>query len=338
MSFRIPLNIITGFLGVGKTTAVLNLLKHKPANERWAVLVNEFGKVAIDNITLESDNIDGVDIKEVAGGCLCCTANTPFQAALATIIFKIKPQRIIVEPSGLGFLSALNEALQSERVRNMLDIRATICLVDANQLNDLRIQNNEIYKAQLKASDVVLINKTDITTTIIIDKFTWWMTENIGPKQYIGKTSNGLIELDLLNLYPATSLNEPEKPFVHFIKDKKLTLATIEAALNGIGPEPRKPLCIPNQVEGYKAFGLIFSANDIFNKLTLYEVLSKISVLRLKGIFKTDIGYFIFNRVNDYFSAMPVSASNDSRMEIIVFMDDTIDFDAVAESIINCIS
>ncbi|GAK82559.1 putative metal chaperone [Vibrio ponticus] len=70
MTARVPTNIITGFLGVGKTTTILNLLKSKPENENWAVLVNEFGEIGIDGAMMTDQ---GAMIKEVPGGCMCCT-------------------------------------------------------------------------------------------------------------------------------------------------------------------------------------------------------------------------------------------------------------------------
>jgi len=66
----IPTNLISGFLGAGKTTAILHLLRQKPADERWAVLVNEFGEIGVDGALL--GNPDEVFIREVAGGCICC--------------------------------------------------------------------------------------------------------------------------------------------------------------------------------------------------------------------------------------------------------------------------
>ena len=74
----IPTNIITGFLGVGKTTLIKQLLKTKPEGETWAILVNEFGEVGIDAGLLEVNN-SGVQIREVAGGCMCCAAGVPTQ-------------------------------------------------------------------------------------------------------------------------------------------------------------------------------------------------------------------------------------------------------------------
>ena len=332
----VPLNIITGFLGVGKTTAILDLLKNKPVGERWTVIINEFGRVAIDNSVIESYKLGDVEIKEVAGGCICCSASSTFQAALAVALFKTNPNRIIIEPSGLGFLSALDEALQSEKFRSHIDIRASICLVDANQLNDFRILHNEIYKQQLLASDVVLINKQDITPPEAIDRFKWWMTENIGPKQYIGQTLQGHIDCDLLQLESTETATESGKPFIHFLKDKTLTVDRRPLTQSEV-PLPGKPLIIKNQVDDYKALGLIFSNEDVFDKFGLSDVLRNIKALRLKGIFQTNHGNFLYNRINDYFSILPVSSTLESKMEMIVFQEDNIDVESVLKNILTCI-
>ena len=79
MEKRIPTNIITGFLGVGKTTTILQLLKDKPEGEKWAVLVNEFGEIGIDGAILSDQ---GALIKEVPGGCMCCTAGVPMSVGI----------------------------------------------------------------------------------------------------------------------------------------------------------------------------------------------------------------------------------------------------------------
>ena len=81
MAQPIPTSLILGFLGVGKTTAILDLLKNKPENEVWAVLVNEFGEVGIDGAMLQTE---GAFIKEIPGGCMCCVAGLPMQIGLKT--------------------------------------------------------------------------------------------------------------------------------------------------------------------------------------------------------------------------------------------------------------
>ncbi|RFA29962.1 hypothetical protein CAI21_09100 [Alkalilimnicola ehrlichii] len=100
MPHRVPTNLITGPLGAGKTTAISHLLEHRPEGERWAVLVNEFGAVSVDQALLPQ--IDGVVVRELAGGCLCCTLGVPLRVALTDILRKVKPDRLLIEPSGLG--------------------------------------------------------------------------------------------------------------------------------------------------------------------------------------------------------------------------------------------
>ena len=94
---NVPTNIITGFLGAGKTTAILHLLQHKPANERWAVLVNEFGEIGVDGSLFQGQfsQEHGVYIKEVPGGCMCCTAGLPMQIALSLLLTKAKPASLV---------------------------------------------------------------------------------------------------------------------------------------------------------------------------------------------------------------------------------------------------
>jgi len=85
---RIPTHIITGFLGVGKTTAIQSLLSCRPANERWGIFVNEYGMVAIDQLLLD-DQHPQVQIQELAGGCFCCSTSQYLKPALTQFIRNI---------------------------------------------------------------------------------------------------------------------------------------------------------------------------------------------------------------------------------------------------------
>lgn len=92
-------NLITGFLGSGKTTSILHLLAHKDPAEKWAVLVNEFGEVGIDGALLADS---GALLKEIPGGCMCCVNGLPMQVGLNTLLRQGKPDRLLIEPTGLG--------------------------------------------------------------------------------------------------------------------------------------------------------------------------------------------------------------------------------------------
>ena len=111
----VPTNIITGFLGVGKTSTILHLLKSKPNNERWAVLVNEFGEIGIDGALVQGQQTEeqGVVIREVPGGCICCAAGLPMQIALNQLLAKAKPDRLLIEPTGLGHPKEVLQVLSS---------------------------------------------------------------------------------------------------------------------------------------------------------------------------------------------------------------------------------
>ncbi|MCP5076949.1 MAG: cobalamin biosynthesis protein, partial [Psychromonas sp.] len=95
MKQKIYTHIISGFLGAGKTTFMNNLLKTKPTNETWAVLVNESGTTHYAKQQLANN---GVVVKELYGGCLCCSAGMPFRVALNNVIKKHNPQRLFIEP------------------------------------------------------------------------------------------------------------------------------------------------------------------------------------------------------------------------------------------------
>ncbi len=113
MLTHIPTHLIGGPLGAGKTSLIRDLLAQKPAHERWAVLLNEFGQIGLDAALLSTD-ADGVALGEVAGGCLCCVNGVPFQVGLGRLLRKAKPDRLLIEPSGLGhplqLLAQLGEA------------------------------------------------------------------------------------------------------------------------------------------------------------------------------------------------------------------------------------
>jgi G3E family GTPase len=99
----VPTTIITGSLGVGKTTFIARLLQQRQGTERWAVVVNEFGALGLDGALLaQPAGTAGVTVKELPGGCMCCAISGVLPVALAQLLRTVKPQRLIIEPSGLG--------------------------------------------------------------------------------------------------------------------------------------------------------------------------------------------------------------------------------------------
>ncbi len=139
-------NLITGFLGSGKTTSILHLLAQKPADEKWAVLVNEFGEVGIDGALLADS---GALLKEIPGGCMCCVNGLPMQVGLNTLLRQGKPDRLLIEPTGLGHPKQILDILTAAVYEPWIDLRATLCILDPRQLLDERAVSNDNFRDQL---------------------------------------------------------------------------------------------------------------------------------------------------------------------------------------------
>jgi len=150
MKQKIKTHIISGFLGAGKTTFINKLLITKPANETWAVLVNESGTSHYAKQQLANN---GVIVKELYGGCLCCSAGMPFRVALNKVIKECQPQRLFIEPAGAGHLANIKTLLQGEFYHPVLTLENTLCLLANWQLNEMIYTDNESYLALIQESD-----------------------------------------------------------------------------------------------------------------------------------------------------------------------------------------
>ncbi|MDG2669198.1 GTP-binding protein, partial [Vibrio parahaemolyticus] len=196
MSNRVPTNILTGFLGVGKTTTILNLLKNKPENENWAVLVNEFGEIGIDGALMTDQ---GALIKEVPGGCMCCTAGVPMSVGI-TALLRQKPDRLLIEPTGLGHPKQVIATLTSEQYLPYVDLKATIALVDPRNLSDEKYTSNQNFVDQLDSADVVIGSKVDLCSSHDIDVFNDWVTDQTPAKVFSKLIHNGELPIEVLDI------------------------------------------------------------------------------------------------------------------------------------------
>lgn len=156
---QIPTHVIGGPLGAGKTSLIRDLLRQRPAGERWAVLVNEFGQVGLDAALLSTD-ADGVALGEVAGGCLCCVNGAPFQVGLARLLRKARPQRLFIEPSGLGHPRTLLRQLGEAPWRGVLTPQPLLLVLDAQAL----AAGQALPEAQSEAladAELLVLNKSE---------------------------------------------------------------------------------------------------------------------------------------------------------------------------------
>ena len=179
----IDTHIITGFLGVGKTSVIRHLMAQKPRSEKWVVIVNEFGELGVDGLLI--DAADSVVIKQVAGGCACCLALLPFQMSLNQTIKQHRPDRIIIEPSGLGHPDNLIKLLRGEFYDQVLQLAPVITVLDARQLSIPRYVSNEIYNRQLAVADKFVANKQDLASSQDLQKFSQLLTQYQRPGLWV---------------------------------------------------------------------------------------------------------------------------------------------------------
>jgi G3E family GTPase len=193
---KIPVNIITGFLGAGKTTAIINLLRQKTSDEQWAIIINEFGKISIDSQTLQSSTVAG-NVYDISGGCICCSAKGYFHENLTEIVNTGKYSRIIIEPSGLGGVDMVSEIVESN---DYLILMPKICLVDIQLMKNERIQRLPIYRNQITKSEIIIFTKCDLVNNKLdeldlIDKFNeFYPNKNIQEFALISMLLNGYIK------------------------------------------------------------------------------------------------------------------------------------------------
>ncbi len=306
---HIPTNLITGFLGAGKTSAILHLLAQKPAQQKWAVLVNEFGSVGIDGAIYRAH---GVEVKEIPGGCMCCAAGVPLQVAVNQLLKASRPDRLLIEASGLGHPKRVMETLRGTHFQEVLAIQASICLIDPQKLLDPRARQHETFNDQIAISDVLVANKTDLATPVALAQFDILAAQSQPAKAMIAKTRFGKLDLAWLEL-PAN-----HKRYVAY---SPLHSGTGTAA-------QRSPLA-------YQSHGWVFPDTVIFKYDELIHFFNKLQAQRLKAILHTDHGWFRINAQSSQIDVAAIEPAEDNRIEII---DYAIAVAQIEQNMNNCMA
>ena len=154
----IKIDIISGFLGAGKTTLIKKLLKTKLTNEKVVLVENEYGEIGVDASFLKEAN---VNITELNEGCICCSLSGDFEKALNKLANEYHPDRIIIEPSGVGKLSDIVKAVTDAKVPDS-KINALVCMCDVTKAKMYLRNFGEFYIDQLSHAKTVILSRTDI--------------------------------------------------------------------------------------------------------------------------------------------------------------------------------
>lgn len=154
-------DIISGFLGAGKTTFIKKLIDQVYAGEKLVLIENEFGEIGIDGGFLKDA---GIEITEMNSGCICCTLVGDFSEALQKVLKEYEPDRVLIEPSGVGKLSDIVKAIENVKKNAEIEINGRITVVDGKKAK-LYLKNfGEFFEDQVKHASTIVVSRTQMMT------------------------------------------------------------------------------------------------------------------------------------------------------------------------------
>lgn len=161
------IDIISGFLGAGKTTFIKKLLEEAIVGEQVVLIENEFGEIGIDGGFLKDA---GIEIREMNSGCICCSLVGDFGKALAEVLNKYKPDRVIIEPSGVGKLSDVIKAVRDASAEADVILNSAITIVDAAKCKMYMKNFGEFFNNQIEFAGTIVLSRTDVADKSKVEK------------------------------------------------------------------------------------------------------------------------------------------------------------------------
>ncbi|MCQ2995639.1 CobW family GTP-binding protein [Pseudomonas syringae] len=303
---NIPTHVIGGPLGAGKTSLIKHLLAQKPADERWAILINEFGQIGLDAALLTTA-VDGIALGEVAGGCLCCVNGAPFQIGLGRLLRKSRPHRLLIEPSGLGHPVQLIEQLQQAPWLGVLTVPPSVMVLDAAALATGHLLPPSQASA-LTAAGLLVLNKSADLNAAARQR----LIEQLPAGKLIW-TEQGRISLAEL---PGISAR-PDLLVDNSAVDN-LAIPKSLGQLPAVWADPAQPICLSQaQQEGW-SIGWRWHPSQRFDLTRLEMWLQGMSWRRAKLVIHSDSGWVSGNVVAGDAVQWQVSEwRRDSRLELI---------------------
>ncbi len=284
---KTKVHLISGFLGTGKTTALKSLMAQKDPDEKWVIIVNEFGEIGIDGAVLSDE---GIPVAEIAGGCLCCAAGPQMGSALAKLL-RNEPDRIMIEASGLAHAASVIDELKTAPFADRLEIAAVFTVVDPRQFINPDYARQALYKDQIGICDILVASKTDLCTPEQLAEFHDKAAKLFPPKAKVAEVKNAQLDIRWLDT-PVI-----EKP--------RYRLKTL-----------------PDNAMGFQSQGYTFPAGRNFDGERLTAFFDRLpqtteGLVRAKGVFQVLDTWIWLNWVDGKWGASQVAWRRDSRFELI---------------------
>jgi len=265
---NIPCTLVTGFLGAGKTTVINQLLATKPNDERWALLINEFGRIGIDGALLASSQDNdfeqqNIAIREVSGGCICCTSQLPLQIAISRLLSDHHPQRLLIEPTGLAHPRELILQLSAPHWQTALKMNAVITVLNGEQWQQIKYRDHEGFQAHVREADVLVINRYAQLNTSEKQSLIVWIN-TLNSKVKIIWTASGLTVSETIDssdvhssdkfvanklvadAYSTTLNDQLNKPSSIISNQRKFSIAHPQKSLIGLQSQANSLVAAPS--------------------------------------------------------------------------------------------
>ena len=192
----LKIDIVSGFLGAGKTTFIERLLKTKLKDEKVVLIENEYGEVSVDTDILKDTKIE---IRELSQGCICCSLVGDFSKSLKTIVDTYNPDRILIEPSGVGKLSDIIKAVAETGLQE--NVNSLVCLVDAKKAKMYERNFGEFFVDQIESAHTVILSRTDIAKEEVIETAVQIVRKHNDKAVVVTTPINSLSDEDLIKAY-----------------------------------------------------------------------------------------------------------------------------------------
>ncbi|WP_223450091.1 MULTISPECIES: CobW family GTP-binding protein [unclassified Pseudomonas] len=315
---NIPTHVIAGPLGAGKTSLIKHLLAQRPANERWAVLINEFGQIGLDAALLTRD-ADGIALGEVAGGCLCCVNGAPFQIGLGRLLRKARPDRLFIEPSGLGHPAQLLRQLHEAPWLGVLAVQPSVLVLDAQALaagKQLPVTQQEA----LGSAGLLLLNKSENLDTGDRQRMVAQL-----PARRVYWTQQARLPLSELPGLEAKAVAGVD----NFIQPKGM------AQMPTVWTDPEVPICLSQEQEGGWSIGWRWHPSQTFDSARVGRWLESLAWRRAKLVIHSSDGWVSANALdNSPLAWQPSEWRRDSRIELI--FSEPQEIDSLQSALADC--
>ncbi|CAG8998601.1 MAG: Zinc-binding GTPase YeiR [Candidatus Celerinatantimonas neptuna] len=283
-------NLISVFLGSGKTSAINYLSSQKQPKEQWGILVNEFGKIGVDARLINTHS--HIEICQISGGCLCCANGPAFTLSLEQLLSS-QLQRILLEPTGLGHITnILNRLKQNSLVR----LAAGIAIVETKQCLSPDYTLNEQWLQSLQHYQTIVLNKTDLCSPSQLNTAKKWLNLNYPMAQKI-EAKYGQIPISCLTM---SILAHSNNPICQQDSSSSLRIRRIEQ--NG---------------QGYRSCGWKFPPATQFKHDALIELLCHYQLRRVKAHLNTDIGWRTINGLSQQLRRQPADSAKSAKLQLI---------------------